>query len=132
LPASTGADEQCAITLHYSNALAQLFSTNASNTATEADIAGTEGRIRLTSRFHEPSAQIEFYAGRTDTKQLIEVDREEGFGYQYEATHVADCLRKGLTESNVMTFDDTLLLMQTLEAIRFKAGIFYPADNMAI
>jgi predicted dehydrogenase len=131
-PASTGADEQCAITFHYKNALAQLFSTNASNTATEADISGTDGRIRLTSRFHEPSSQIEFFSGRADTKQVVEVDREDGFGYQYEAAHVADCIRNGLTESDVMKFDDSLLLMQTLEAIRFKAGIFYPADNMPV
>ena len=122
--ASTGVDEQCAITFRYNNgAIAQLFSTFASNLATEADINGTKGRIRLTSRFYEPSTQIEFYPGRVDTRNIIPYDKEPGWGYQYEIRHVQECLRKGLTESPVMTHADSLLLMETLDAVRAKAGI---------
>jgi len=129
-PASTGVDEQCAVLFRYNNgAMAQLFSTFASNLATEADIGGTEGRIRLTTRFYEPSSTFEFYRGRADSKEIIPVPKEPGFGYQYEARHVNDCLRKGLTESPVMTFADTLLLMETLDRIRVIAGIHYSADD---
>jgi predicted dehydrogenase len=129
-PASTGVDEQCAILFRYKNgALAQLFSTFSSNLATEADICGTEGRIRLTARFYEPSATIEFYKERADSKEIIPVAKEQGFGYQYEARHVNDCLRKGLTESPIITFADTILLMETLDKIRAIAGIYYPADE---
>jgi predicted dehydrogenase len=129
-PASTGVDEQCSIVFRYkSGALAQLFSTFSSNLATEADICGTEGRIRLTSRFYEPSSTIEFYADRLDSRQVIPVEREPGFGYQYEARHVNDCLRKGLIESPIVSFADTLLLMETLDKIRKTAGIHYPADE---
>jgi len=128
-PASTGVDEQCAILLRYNNgALAQLFSTFSSNLATEADISGTNGRIRLTSRFYEPSTTVEFYPDRADSKKIIAVEKEAGFGYQYEARHVNDCLRNGLTESPVVTFADTLLMMETLDVIRAIAGIHYQAD----
>ncbi|MDB5151272.1 MAG: afr 2, partial [Mucilaginibacter sp.] len=59
-PASTGVDEQCAILFRYKNGpLAQFFYTFSSNLATEEDICGTEGRIRLTSRFYEPSSTVE-------------------------------------------------------------------------
>jgi predicted dehydrogenase len=130
-PASTGVDEQCAILFRYKNgALAQLFSTFSSNLATEADICGTEGRIRLTSRFYEPSSTIEFSKGKADPKQIIPVHKEQGFGYQYEARHVNDCLRNGLTESKIVSFADTLLLMKTLDKIRKIAGIHYPADEI--
>jgi len=129
-PASTGIDEQCAVTFRYNNgAMAQLFSTFASNLATEADIGGTQGRIRLTTRFYEPSSTFELYTGRADSKEIIAIPKEPGFGYQYEARHVNDCLRNGLTESPVMTFADTLLLMETLDTIRKIAGIRYPADD---
>ncbi len=129
-PASTGVDEQCAILFRYKNgAMAQLFSTFSSNLATEADICGTEGRIRLTSRFYEPSSTVEYYKGRVDSKEIVPVLKEPGFGYQYEARHVNDCLRKGLTESPVVRFTDTLLLMETLDKIRAVAGIHYPADE---
>lgn len=129
-PAPTGVDEQCAILFKYKNgAQAQLFSTFSSNLATEADICGTGGRIRLTSRFYEPSSNIEFYPERTDSRQIIPVPKEAGSGYQYEARHVNDCLRKGMTESDSVSFADTLLMMETLDKIRETAGIHYPADE---
>lgn len=130
-PSHTNVDEQCAILFKYKNgAFAQLFSTFASNLATEADINGNKGRIRLTTRFYEPSTVVEFYPKYVDSKQIIEVKKESGFGYQYEARHVNDCLLKGLKESPVMKFDDTLLLMETLDRIRESAKIIYPADNL--
>jgi predicted dehydrogenase len=130
-PALTGVDEQCAILFRYKNgAMAQLFSSFSSNLATEADISGTKGRIRLTSKFYEPSTTIEFYEGRDNPKQIIPVEKEEGDGYQYEARHVNECLRNGLTESPVIPFADTILLMETLDKIRQIAGVHYPADNI--
>jgi len=126
----TNVDEQCAILFKYKNgAFAQLFSTFASNLATEVDINGNKGRIRLTTRFYEPSTVIEFYPKYIDSKQIIDVKKESGLGYQYEARHVNDCLLKGLKESPIMKFDNTLLLMETLDRIRGKAKIIYPADN---
>ncbi|MEP6513123.1 MAG: Gfo/Idh/MocA family oxidoreductase [Parafilimonas sp.] len=129
-PAPSGVDEQCAIAFQYNNgAIAQLFSSFACNLATEADIAGSKGRIKLSSRFHTPSAGIEFYPGATDNKQIISVPIENGFGYQYEARHVCDCLEKNLKESPVIIHADTLLLMEILDEIRSKAGIHYPVDE---
>jgi len=129
-PASTGVDEQCAATLRYNNgAIAQLFSTYSSNLATEADICGNKGRIRLTPRFYNPTtAVIEFYPDRIDSKQIIPHYSEPGFGYQYQARHVCDCLRQRLTESPVMSHADTLLIMETLDRIREAAGIVYDVD----
>lgn len=129
-PAPTGVDEQCAVLFQYNNgAMAQLFSTFTTDLATEADIGGTQGRIRLTTRFFDTAARVEFYPGKLDTREIIPVPKEEGFGYQYEARHVNECLQKGLTESPVMSFADTLVLMETLDAIRQAAGIKYAADE---
>jgi predicted dehydrogenase len=129
-PAHTGVDEQCAITFTYKNgAMAQLFSSFSSNLATEADINGTAGRIRLATRFYEPSTTVEFYPGRVDSRQDLPFHREPGWGYQFEIRHVQQCLEKGLTESPVMSHADTLLLMETLDAIRKKAGIRYREDD---
>ena len=83
----------------------------------------------MTSRFYETTSTVEYYPGRIDSKQIIPIYKEPGFGYQYEARHVNDCLRKGTTESDVLTFADTLLLMDTLDEIRRIAGIHYAADD---
>ena len=129
-PASTGVDKQCAATFIYNNgSFAQLFSTFSSNLATEADICGDKGRLRLGPRFYNPTtAVIAYYPGRVDSKQIIPCHQELGFGYQYEARHVSDCLRKGLIESPIMSHADSLLLMETLDRIRMEAGIRYLVD----
>ncbi len=129
-PAHTGVDEQCAVLFRYNNgAMAQLFSSFATNMPTEAEICGTKGRIRLTHRFYSPDTILEYYSGSPDSLEIIQVENEAGHGYQYEARHVCECLHQGLTESPVMTHADSLLLMEMLDAIRKKAGIRYEVDE---
>ena len=129
-PSSSGVDEQCAVLFRYKNGkMAQLFSTFRSNLPTEADIAGSEGTLKLTNRFYEPSATIRFFKNTIKESEEIPVERSEGFGYHYEAAHVTKCIQDGLTESPVMTFKDSELLIETLDKIRSIAGIHYPADS---
>lgn len=129
-PAATGVDEQCAILFRYNNgAIAQLFSSFSSHLPTEANISGDKGRLLLGHRFYAPESTLEYYPGRYDTKQIVEVEKVKGWGYHYEIAHAGECLRKGLTESPVITHADTLLLMETLDEIRKKAGLRYPADH---
>ncbi len=127
---SQGTDSQCAIQFYYKNgALAQLFSTFNSNLATGADIAGDQGRIRLTHRFLGPTTSMEYYPGIVDSREVIPFEKAKGNGYEYEAQHVTNCLLEGLKESPVIKHADTLLLMETLDRIRAKAKIHYPADD---
>ena len=127
-PYSTGVDEQCAMALTFEGgAIASLSSTFAAETPVEAVIAGTKGRIYLRERFHNAICRIELAFGK-DAPKPIEVHREEGYGYQFEARHVNECLKKGLTESPVMTHADTLMLMETLDRIRQVCGIRYAVD----
>ena len=128
-PAATGVDEQCAIRFQYNNgAIANLFCTFASNLASGADIGGDKGRIRLTHRSHGPTTQLEYYPGIVDTRETIELEKAKGNGYEYEIQHVRECLQKGLIESPVLTHEKTLLMMETLDIVRQKAGIRYPCD----
>lgn len=124
----TGMDEQCVITMKFGNkALAVLSSTFAVDTPVEAMIAGTQGRIQMRNRFHNALGTLELASGYDEVKK-IEVFREKGFGYQFEARHVGECLRKGMTESPVMSHADSLLLMDTLDRIRKIVGIKYNVD----
>lgn len=124
----SGTDEQCAMTMKFANgALAVLSSTFAVETPVEAVIAGTEGRIVMRNRFHNAMATVELVIGRQEPVE-INVQREDGFGYQFEARHVNECLRQGLTESPVMTHADTLMLMETLDRVRATCGVRYNVD----
>lgn len=127
-PYESGVDEQCVMTMKFAGgALAVLSSTFAVETPVEAVIAGTEGRIVMRNRFHNATGTIELVVGR-DQAQTIDVHREDGFGYQFETRHVNECLRKGMTESPVMTHADTLMLMETLDRIRKTCDLRYSGD----
>jgi len=129
VPSSTGVDEQLSVLFKYkSGAMAQMFSSFLTNLPTQAEINGTEACITLTTRFYEPSAIIQMYKQVSGERQIIHVDKEPGFGYHYEARHVNECLKKGLTESPVMKHADTLLLMEVMDEIRKIAGIKYAVD----
>jgi predicted dehydrogenase len=130
-PASTGVDEQCSVVFKYNNgSMAQLFSSFVAHLPTEADINGSDGRLRLTHRFYAPESTLEFYPDKMDSKQQVPFDNPTtGWGYQYEVRHVCECLERNLKESNVMTLDNTLEMMEVLDDIRKKAGISYDADN---
>lgn len=129
VPAVTGVDEQLSVLFKYNNgAMAQLFSSFTTNLPTKMEIAATKAGLTLTTRFYEPSATIQLYHEVKGERKLIEFEKEAGFGYQYEARHVNECLKKGLTESPVMTHADTLLLMETMDDIRKIAGIKYAVD----
>jgi len=130
-PYSTGVDEQCAIVFrHESGALSTLLSTFKCDTPVEAVISGTEGRIRLSNRFHNATSRIELIVGKQDPVE-IPVHRESGFGYQFEARHVQYCLGNQWTESPVMSHQNSLDLMATLDAIRAICGIRYAVDEPA-
>lgn len=128
-PYTSGVDEQIAITLTFeSGALAILSATFAADTPVEATLIGTEGYIRMTNRFHNATSNLELVKNK-QAPETLEVYRETGYGYQFEARHVNTCLQKGLTESPVMRHADSLLLMETLDRIRKACGIKYDADR---
>jgi len=52
-----------------------------------------------------------------------------GNGYQYEAQEAMDCLRSGATESAIMPLDQTLQVMETLDAIRAQWSLRYPQEE---
>jgi predicted dehydrogenase len=129
VPNASGADEQCAITFHYQKeAVAQLFSTFKADIPTELQIFGTKGNIKLTQRFYEPSCTIQLSTDGGKNYELIEVEKTKGFGYSYEAQHATDCLIAGKTESDLMTFEESLVLIKLLDMVRAKGGLVYPED----
>lgn len=128
-PYPSGVDEQIAITLRFPNdVLAILSASFSTDTPVEATIMGTGGYLRMRDRFYNPVSTIEVVKDRNPPKP-IETHREDGFGYQFQARHVSECLRNNLIESPVMSHADSVLLMETLDRIRETCGIKYEADR---
>ena len=84
-----------------------------------AMITGTGGIITVGPPFYRPERLTLQRAGREPETRAITLP---GHGFTYEAEEVARCLRAGLTESPVLTLDDTLAVMRTLDAARADFG----------
>ena len=52
----------------------------------------------------------------------------ENEGFQFEAAHVQECLRKGLKESPEAPLAETMLLSQICTEVRERAGFVYPFE----
>ena len=122
----TKVDESCTIQFkHKDNILSSLFCSLVTNGNTEAIIHGSNGLIKINSQWHIPSSVDLFI----DNKKKAHYGfKEPGFGYQYEAEEVMNCLDKGLIESAVFGWQKSIDLISTLDMIRTKAGISYPEE----
>lgn len=122
----TGVDEAAAIVLsHPQGQLAVLSSAVRVDTAQEAVLYGTHGRIRIHPPWWRPTAMTLSVEGLAE--ELLEFPLV-GNGYQYEAAEAMKCLRAGKHESELIPLEETHQVMQTLDAIRYQWGLKYPTD----
>lgn len=129
----TNVDKTCTAQFRYDNgATVHLYSSFVNYAPIEVHIHGTQGRIHLTNRYYAPSSSVIFYQGTDETAIKIPVQQEEGWGYQYQVRHVKECWEQGFTQSPVISWQDTINQMKTLDAIRKSAGIVYAADSEQI
>jgi dihydrodiol dehydrogenase / D-xylose 1-dehydrogenase (NADP) len=123
---STGVDEQAAAVLEYSAGRQAVVSWSfRCVTPQEAHIVGENGRIRIHRPWWYPDTITLSRPGREDESLSMPY---LGNGYAHEAVEVMDCLRKGKLESAVMPLDESLRIMQTLDAIRGEWKLKYPGE----
>ena len=122
----SGVDEQAGIILGFDKGqLAVLNISTRTTTPHEATLMGTKGRIRIHTHWHCPTKLT--LCASDQEEQMLEVPLT-GNGYNYQATEVANCLRAGKLESEIMPLDETLSIMQTLDEIRAQWGLRYPME----
>ena len=114
----TGVDEQCAAVLRSEQGqLAVVKSSIVAETPQEATLIGTKGTIRIEGPFWCPQAMTLHRA--EEEKVRIEMPYT-GNGYQYEADEVGRCLRLEQKESELMSLEESVRVMETMDAIRAK------------
>ena len=118
--AFTRVDGQTSMLFGYaSGAQAVLTCTLAARSPTRAAIVGTDARIEIDGPFYAP-APFDVIS-RTGERTHFEAPHE-GRGLWHEADEVARCLRKGLLESPLMPLDETVEIMQTMDAVLAERG----------
>lgn len=122
---STGVEETISMLFHYQEgAMAVLTSSFACDSSTQTEYACENGYLILNRKWFTPT-DITMLKEGGEPKKLPKL-QHEGFGYQYEARHLMECLEAGLIESPVMNWKLSIDLMTTLDRVRKDAKIIFP------
>lgn len=123
----TGVDDQSSIVFQYDNGRgASLSCSSRFWMKQRVCIYGTKGMIIIPDDFYRPSKVILELEGE---KQKIYDFTYRGNGFEYEAEHVADCLSKAKTESDIMGLDESGAIMETMDKIRSQWKLIYPDER---
>ncbi|MEP6754210.1 MAG: gfo/Idh/MocA family oxidoreductase, partial [Chthonomonadales bacterium] len=123
----TGVDEQSAFLLgHPGGSISVLSTAVRTETPHTAVIMGTEGMITIPAPFWKPQGLIIQRAGKPEERIDLPTDST---GFQFEAAHVAECLREGRIESPVIPLSESLSIMRTLDTLRAQWGLTYPTEQ---
>lgn len=123
----TGVDEQNAVILAFEQGqLAIIYSAQQTETPHEATIMGTEGMIRLHRSWYSGNKLTLTRQGKSE--QFMELpSHDNGFVYEIKAVHRD--LREGRLENAIMPLDESLAILQTMDAIRKQWGLKYPFES---
>ncbi|MGD2027004.1 MAG: Gfo/Idh/MocA family oxidoreductase [Anaerolineales bacterium] len=123
---STGVDISLTAIMKYPGEVISRFITSMEyESENPMVISGTEGSIRLHSRFHETSSATLMIDGKETTAQ--EPFRSRGF--EYEIEEAVRCIREGSLESPDMTHADSLANLKVMDSIRAQIGLKYPFEQ---
>ena len=124
-PAFTGVDGTTSALLQYASGAQGIVTTSLSAVGpNRASIAGSEARIDIEPVWYSPTT---FSLVSRDGEVLERYDKpHDGHGLRHQAAEVGRCLADGRTESDVLTLDETVAIMRTLDEIRSQIGLTYP------
>ncbi|HEY4108002.1 Gfo/Idh/MocA family oxidoreductase [Puia sp.] len=122
----TGSDVTSHAILQYGEGRsAVISSTLACQTSLTAEIAGTEGMIRIPTPWYK---NVRYEWGHSvDTLQVVSLEPMVN-GFEYQAREVMECLRRGLVESPMMPHSFSLMMAEIMDDIRGQMGVKYPTE----
>ncbi|MDP4255722.1 MAG: Gfo/Idh/MocA family oxidoreductase [Bacteroidota bacterium] len=124
--APTGADETCQALFQYRDGRsAAIHSTLACQTSITAEIAGTEGMIRIPTPWYKNDR---FLLERTGEEPRSFDLTPMVNGFEYQIREMMSCLDRGLTESPRMPHSLSLAMSRVMDKIRGQCGIRYPGE----
>ena len=124
-------DEQAGYIARYSHGeLAVMISAIRTDLSDTARIYGTKGRIEVPFFWKPEEMRIVTEKGtrtvRKPVKQRVRGILDEG--YQYEIAHVNDCIRKGLTESPLMSWENSRKILRQCDHLRREWDFIFPFE----
>lgn len=122
-----GADESTSVLLYYKNGnMAHIHSSIVAQTPISAEITGTAGAISLLRPWYKGTRlQVRKADAVTADCSLPYSDN----GFEFQVKEVQDCLQRGLTESEKLPLDFSLLLSSVSHEICMQSNLAYKLQS---
>ena len=122
-----GVDAQTSLILDYANgSQAILNTTMIVQTPCTAVIAGLNGYLEVNRTFYNPtSMRLTLFDG-TVTNYPSDY---KGYGFREQAVEFARVVKSGAKESPILTWADTIAIMEIMDTVRSQIGLKYPFEN---
>lgn len=114
----------CTLIKYKSGAIADLSSAVLLRKNGGGYLYGTKGYAQLDRCYAPQSIKIKIYDGE-ETQYTCPY---MGNGFEEQIIHACECINKGLTQSPVNTFEQSLFIAKQMDEIRKLTGIVYPQD----
>lgn len=125
---STGVDRSTSMIFRYANgSTASLQTAMDARGPNQAAIIGDKARIEVGSVFYQ-SSRFKLINNEDDVIEDFSEPYPFG-GKQYEAEEVERCIAAGLTQSPRMSLDESVVIAETMDKVRHKIGLRYPAET---
>lgn len=121
-----GVDSHTCVIMKYKNgSIADISSAILLRKPNEGYVYGCKGYAHL-RRFYAPQ-EIDIYFNNGERETIA--TPYAGNGFEEQIAHFCECVANGLTESPVVTPDQTLYITRQMDEIRKMTGVTYPQDG---
>lgn len=122
----TGVDGMETITLFYRDGRMAVLTHSAYGRSDRKGIFYGENGYMIVENINNPQSVAVYDAGDNLLK-FISVT-EQITGYEYQFAEAAECIAKGRIESESMLLDESIRVMQVMDALRKQWGMVYPQE----
>lgn len=122
----SGVDAQTSFVFSYFSGQHSIMTTTLQvRTPCTAKIIGTRGRIEVDSNFYAPTSMRVIVDGKAPREFP---NNYKGHGIREEAAHFAELVRSGKIESELMSHEESLAIIDCMDEIRYQIDLKYPFE----
>ena len=122
-----GVDASSSVIFDYKDGAQAILTSNMMvSTPCRATICGTLGKIEIDRTFYNPASMRVIMHDGTTTEYPSDY---KGHGLREQAAEFERVVRNGEKSSSILTPDESILIMESLDEVRRQIGLTYPSER---
>jgi predicted dehydrogenase len=122
-----GVDASSSVIFDYENGAQAILTSNMMvSTPCRATICGTLGKIEIDRTFYNPTSMRVIMHDGTTTEYPSDY---KGHGLREQAAEFERVVRDGEKSSSILTPEESILIMESLDEVRRQIGLIYPSER---